>query len=63
MVFVLIMNSIRELYFENAELFSAVAAAGAEYAAVAEAVEQGKPGAAAAAVERLAWGQEERLAG
>jgi GntR family transcriptional regulator, transcriptional repressor for pyruvate dehydrogenase complex len=62
-VFVLIMNSIRELYFENAELFSAVAAAGAEYAAVAEAVEQGKPGAAAAGVERLARGQEERLAG
>src|SRR3954452_2777276 len=40
-VFVLIMNSIRELYFQQADLFSAVVGRGPEYAKVAEAIAGG----------------------
>src|SRR3954447_16837555 len=64
-VFVLIMNSIRELYFERAELFSAVVGDVEElalhYEQAAAAVDAGDGAAAAAAIERLTARQEERL--
>jgi DNA-binding FadR family transcriptional regulator len=66
-VFVLIMNSIRELYFERADLFRAVVgdaeglAPGYEQAAAA--VARREPDKAAAAIERLTAQQEERLLG
>jgi DNA-binding FadR family transcriptional regulator len=62
-VFVLIMNSIRELYFEKADLFTAVVGAAAEYGAVAEAIGEQEADRAAEAVEALAGGQEHRLLG
>lgn len=65
-VFVLITNSIRELYFAHAEAFRAIAAdreALAQlYARAAAAVEAGDGEAAAAAVSELAAAQEAALA-
>jgi GntR family transcriptional repressor for pyruvate dehydrogenase complex len=64
-VFLLILNSIRQLYFERAELFAAVVADLDElaplYRRAAAAVEAGAPGRAAGAVRRLTEIQEERL--
>ena len=64
-VFVLILNSIRALYFEQAELFLPVVFEPAElaplYRRAAAAIEAGAAGRAAAAVGRLAALQEERL--
>jgi DNA-binding FadR family transcriptional regulator len=65
-VFVLVMNSIRQLYFERAELFRALVARPAElaplYRRAARAVEAGDGGRAAGAVRRIAYEQEQRLA-
>ena len=65
LVFVLILNSIRALYFEHAELFQAVAADGDElaplYRRAAAAVNRGEAAAAATAVGALAGAQEARL--
>jgi GntR family transcriptional regulator, transcriptional repressor for pyruvate dehydrogenase complex len=64
-VFLLILNSIRELYFEQAEVFAAVVADVDElaplYRRTAAAVEAGAPGRAAGAVRRLTETQERRL--
>jgi DNA-binding FadR family transcriptional regulator len=64
-VFVLILNSIRQLYFERAELFRAVVGGHDElaplYRRAAAAVRAKAPGRAASAVARLASLQEERL--
>ena len=64
-VFVLVMNSIRQLYFERAELFGAVVAGREElvplYRRAARAVEARKPAAAGRAVAELAGIQERRL--
>lgn len=64
-VFVLVMNSIRQLYFQQGELFRAVVARHRRlaplYREAAEAIERGDSADAAAAVERLADAQEERL--
>jgi GntR family transcriptional regulator, transcriptional repressor for pyruvate dehydrogenase complex len=64
-VFQLILNSIRQLYFERAEVFAAVVAELDElaplYRRAAGAVEAGAPGRAAAAVRRLTEIQERRL--
>jgi GntR family transcriptional regulator, transcriptional repressor for pyruvate dehydrogenase complex len=64
-VFTLVMNSIRQLYFQRAELFAAVVEDHAElaplYARAATAVRGGAPGRAAGAVRRLAEAQERRL--
>ena len=64
-VFVLIMNSIRELYFERADLFRAVVGGGEElaphYEGAAAAVGDGDPDGAASAVECLTRLQEDRL--
>jgi GntR family transcriptional repressor for pyruvate dehydrogenase complex len=64
-VFVLILNSIRQLYFERAEVFRGVVAELDElvplYRQAAAAVEAGAPGRAAGAIARLAALQEERL--
>src|SRR3954452_7597011 len=66
-VFTLIMNSIRELYFERADLFRAVVgdaeglAPGYEQAANAIARQEGDQ--AAAAIEQLTTEQEQRLLG
>jgi DNA-binding FadR family transcriptional regulator len=66
-VFVLIMNSIRELYFERADLFRAVVGDAEElapgYEQTAAAVARGEPDKAADAIERLTAKQEERLLG
>jgi DNA-binding FadR family transcriptional regulator len=64
-VFALIMNSIRELYFTGAELFRGLAGTDLAplYRRVAEAVAAGAPGRAAGATARLAAAQEERLTG
>jgi DNA-binding FadR family transcriptional regulator len=66
-VFVLIMNSIRELYFEKAELFSAVVGdveeLGPHYEQAAAAVEEADADGAAAAIERLTRRQEKGLLG
>jgi GntR family transcriptional repressor for pyruvate dehydrogenase complex len=65
LVFVLVMNSIRQLYFDRAELFRDVVAGRDElaplYRRAARAVRAGDPNRAAGAVERLARRQEERL--
>jgi DNA-binding FadR family transcriptional regulator len=65
-VYVLVMNSIRQLYFEQAELFRAVVADHAElaplYRRAALAIERGDAARTAGAVRRLAEAQEERLA-
>lgn len=64
-VFQLILNSIRRLYFDHAELFRAVVADHAElvphYRSAARAIGAGSPGRAAGALERLARAQEARL--
>jgi GntR family transcriptional regulator, transcriptional repressor for pyruvate dehydrogenase complex len=64
-VFVLILNSIRELYFEQADLFRPVVADPAElaplYRRAARAVAAGAAGRAAAALSELAALQERRL--
>lgn len=64
-VFVLVMNSIRQLYFDQAELFRAVVADHEELAPVyrraALAVERGDAERAAARVREIAAAQESRL--
>ncbi|HEY1360507.1 MAG TPA: GntR family transcriptional regulator [Thermoleophilaceae bacterium] len=64
-VFVLILNSIRQLYFERAELFRAVVHERGElaplYRRAAAAVSAGTPGRAASAVARIAEVQERSL--
>jgi GntR family transcriptional repressor for pyruvate dehydrogenase complex len=64
-VFVLILNSIRELYFAHAEVFRAMATDPAEiaplYRRAARAVRSKAPGRAAGAVHELAALQESRL--
>ena len=64
-VFRLILNSIRRLYLDNAELFQAVVADRDElvplYRRAAAAVDSGRAGSAAGALERLAKAQEARL--
>src|SRR4051812_47936758 len=64
-VFTLILNSIRQLYFERAELFRAVVGEREElaplYRRAAAAVGAGAAGRAASAVSRLAEVQERRL--
>jgi DNA-binding FadR family transcriptional regulator len=66
-VFVLIMNSIRELYFEQADLFKAVVGDTEElapgYEQAARAIARKDADKAAAAVEELTRCQEERLLG
>ena len=61
LVFTLIMNSIRELYFDRAELFRAVVGGAEEYEAIARSVEAQDGDAAADATEQLTLGQERRL--
>jgi DNA-binding FadR family transcriptional regulator len=65
LVFLLILNSIRQLYFERAELFAAVVGDIGElaplYRRAAGAIEAEAPGRAAGAVRRLAEAQEQRL--
>jgi DNA-binding FadR family transcriptional regulator len=65
LVFRLVLNSIRELYFARADAFAAVAAQPAElaplYRRAARAVKAGSGGRAAAAVGALAETQERRL--
>ena len=60
-VFTLIMNSIRELYFDRADLFRAVVGAPEEYEAVAKAIGARDAEAAARATELLTKRQERRL--
>lgn len=64
-VFVLILNSIRQLYLDRAELFRAVVGEPDElarlYRHAARAIEARSPGAAARAVAELAHEQEQRL--
>jgi GntR family transcriptional regulator, transcriptional repressor for pyruvate dehydrogenase complex len=64
-VFVLILNSIRQLYFENAELFGAIAADAAGlaplYLRAAKAIDARAPGRAAGAIGRITATQEQRL--
>jgi GntR family transcriptional repressor for pyruvate dehydrogenase complex len=64
-VYVLVMNSIRELYFQRAELFRALVADHAElaplYRRAAAAVEAGSAARAGSAVGRLAAAQEQRV--
>ena len=64
-VFVLVINSIRQLYFDHAELFSAVVADREElaplYRRTARAIDSGRPAAAASAAGRLAELQQRRL--
>jgi GntR family transcriptional regulator, transcriptional repressor for pyruvate dehydrogenase complex len=66
MVFRLLMNSIREVYFAHAELFRAIVGGEgspvAEYAAAADAVDRGSRAEAAETVRALVEGQAERLA-
>jgi DNA-binding FadR family transcriptional regulator len=62
-VLVLVMNSIRRIYFARGELFAAIAGVPVEsYARAARAVKRGQPEAAARAVAELAALQEEALA-
>ena len=65
LVLVLVMNSIRVIYFERPTLFAAVVREHAElvplYRRIADAVEQKDPGLAAAAVGELAAAQEARV--
>jgi GntR family transcriptional regulator, transcriptional repressor for pyruvate dehydrogenase complex len=67
LVFVLIMNSIRELYFENADLFSAVVGApenlAPDYEQAANAIAKKNADEAAIAIERLTRQQEKALLG
>ena len=65
LVFALVMNSIREVYFARAELFAPMLEHHADlarlYRRAARAVQQRTPGSAGTAVDRLARAQEERL--
>lgn len=65
-VFLLITNSIRELYFEHAEAFRPIVADRERlaplYESAARAIAAGDAGRAATAVRRLATAQEEALA-
>ena len=65
LVFQLIMNSVRELYLAQAELFTAMLARREElvplYAQAAEAIALGDPDAAAAALTELAAAHETRI--
>jgi GntR family transcriptional repressor for pyruvate dehydrogenase complex len=67
LVFVLIMNSIRELYFEQADLFRAVVGDATklapDYEQAANAIRKKDPDEAAKAVERLTSRQEKSLLG
>lgn len=62
-VFVLILNTVRRIYLENAKRLSAVAAPDLAplYARAARAVRDGAAGRAAGAVSKLAGEQEQRL--
>lgn len=62
-VFVLILNTVRRIYLENAEPLEAVAAPDLAplYGKAARAVRDGAPGRAAGAVSKLAAEQEHRL--
>ena len=60
-VFRLITNTIRDVYFANAELFEGLATADPGYAEVAAAIRDGDAGRAADAAHALALRQEERL--
>jgi GntR family transcriptional repressor for pyruvate dehydrogenase complex len=64
-VYGLVMNSIRELYLERAELFRALVAEHGElaplYRRAAAAVEAGSAARAGSAIEKLAAAQEERV--
>jgi GntR family transcriptional regulator, transcriptional repressor for pyruvate dehydrogenase complex len=66
-VFVLVMNSIRQVYFARSDLFDAVVANHHElaplYARAARAIQAKDPGAAATAIEKLAGAQERRVLG
>jgi DNA-binding FadR family transcriptional regulator len=66
-VFTLIMNSIRELYFDQADLFSAVVGApeaiAPGYEQTANAIAKKQPDKAATAIERLTKLQEQALLG
>ena len=66
MVFRLLMNSIREVYFAHAELFRAIVAGEgspvAPYAAAAEAIDRGASAEAAETIRALVEGQAGRLA-
>ena len=65
LVFTLILNSIRALYLEQLARFRPIVSGGDElaphYAQAAHAIAAGDPDSAAAAVERLAAAQEERM--
>lgn len=62
-VFVLILNTVRRIYLENADRLRAIAAPDLAplYAKAARAVSRRQPAAAAAAVAKLAGEQERRL--
>jgi GntR family transcriptional repressor for pyruvate dehydrogenase complex len=66
LVFVLVMNSIRQLYFARAELFEALVGEPSQlaplYRRAARAIDAGDPGRAASAVRRIAERQERLLA-
>src|SRR5918992_712060 len=63
-VFVLVMNSIRQVYFARSDLFDAVVAGHGRlaplYAGAARAIQAKDPGAAARAIEKLAGAQARR---
>jgi DNA-binding FadR family transcriptional regulator len=65
LVFSLIINSIRELYLQHLEWFRPIVADRAAlaplYRRAAQAIAAGEPGRAAAAIERLAALQEQRM--
>lgn len=60
-VLVLIMNSIRRIYFDRAPLFEPMLTGAKPYVEAARAIERNDPGAAATAVAGLAAEQERRL--
>ena len=61
-VLVLVMNSIRRVYFDRAELFASIGATPADaYARAARAIKRRQPDAAARAVAELASAQERLL--
>jgi len=65
LVFALVMNSIRELYFEHADLFRGIVDAprslGGRYREIARAIGEGDEVRSASAVRELAEAQAERL--
>jgi DNA-binding FadR family transcriptional regulator len=65
LIFSLIINSIRELYLQHLERFRPIVAERADlaplYRRVARAIAAREPGRAAAAIERLAELQEQRM--